>query len=260
MSTPTTTSRTQHTPQWTRQKLYQYINDELSAGCGTTLSLTSKQLDRLIDDVLDWFYHTYEHSVQTSYLILPAALFETAEWRCNREVFLPPTVEAIYNCWTDSTRGPGYIGDANGDFAVSRLLATEVYLSTAIGEGLLNYVAYRAMYNLSQSLVTNLVNFEYNAHTHRLFISGRNPGSNLILQTAERVPAEALFSFPLFRRYVVGRSLMQLGRIIGLVNYPLAGSVELNFSMLRDDGQQMIEKVEEDLRSAQTPDFMYMYR
>jgi hypothetical protein len=61
----------------------------------------------------------------------------------------------------------------------------------------------------------------------------------------------------LFFRYVVAKCKIQLSRILGTFNFNLPGNIQINYDLIRTEGQDEISKIEEEIKGEEGMDFFF---
>lgn len=240
----------------TRNELIKYIEDELSLACALSINLPPKNINRVIDQSLRWFYENYQYAVEETFYIIPQYIFQTPEFRKHRAFYLCKDVVSVYNVTESGSSGFGGFGNVDKDFNGNKLIASEVYLSPMTGEGLVYYTAYAAFADLAQAFTLKTYAYDFNKNTKKVYIKGRDPHTNVGIQAYIKIPENNLFDDDLFISYVTAQCKIQLSRMLGFFQYNLIGGVQINFGDLKSEGEEEVTRVREFIDSSSPPDWI----
>ena len=84
--------------------------------------------------------------------------------------------------------------------------------------------------------------------------------SSLIVEAYANVDKEALYADPLFIRYLIGYSKKQLGAMMSRYNFNLPGGVQYNADSLITEGNEEVNKVEEEIKGQSNSAFMFLVK
>ena len=147
--------------------------------------------------------------------------------------------------------------DGTADFGIERLFLSD---SVSLGQGTENLMYYTLnMYwmDVASHIINHTISFNYNRNSHRLFIGGQTPDRDCVAICYAKIPLEHLMNDEIFYRYVVAKCKVQLSRILGTFDFNLPGGIKINYDLIRDEGKEEIEKIEEEVKNEEGMDFFF---
>lgn len=241
----------------TKQELIDYIKDKLRVSSALPYSVPDREIENIISDSEKWFYDNYYGAVENKYYVIKKEDFQKIEFRSSRTILLPDCVVSVYEVREIS--GGGRLFTVDKDFADNRLIAAELYLSPFQSDGIVLRAAQYSYWDLSQSFFLDRIRYDFNKNTKKLVILGRNPSKDVLIQCFIKIPEENLYDDIYFLRYVSAMAKKSLGRILGFFTYNLVGGVTINSDALFSEGSEELEKVIEDIRNEDRPDYFFIF-
>lgn len=239
------------------QELVNEVIAELTNSCALPYALKEPEIKRIIRKAARWFYENYEHAVEQRYIPIPKDVFEHPEFKTNRTVQLPDCVVAVYD-FREAT-GIGIIGNPDRDFSDSKLLGAEIFLSPFQGDNLIYRTAMYSYFDLAKQYDLETIAYDYNRHTRRINVLGRNPRRNTFIRCAVKIPLESLYESEIFIRYVLADAKINLGRTLQVFSYNLPGGVQVNFDGIKNDGLEEMREIKEQIDGENTTDWFIMF-
>jgi hypothetical protein len=240
----------------TQDEFIALVQQEISVACALPFTVPIAEIQRIIKFSADWFYKKYEDAVEERYVIVPKAAFETLEYKKSRTVQLPDCVFSVFSFKKlREDFGRTYSFDGTGDFGIERLFLSD---SVSIGQGTENmmyYVLNLSWLDLSSHIINHTISYNYNRSSHKLFVGGETPNRDCVAHCYIKLPFEYLMKDEIFYRYVVAKCKIQLSRILGTFNFNLPGNIQINYDLIRSEGQDEITKIEEEIKSDEGMDF-----
>lgn len=237
----------------TKEELIEDTQSFLTSSYSIPLRIPPKEIERKIKDAERWFYLNYDNAVESRYYIVPHDYFGTTEFRERREVPLPECVMSVAEC--RESRGAGRIGIGDKDFSVSRLIASDVFLGSFSSDDLVSRVTYASYYDLSKAFMKDWIRYKFNYSTHKLILEGEVPDADLFLRTYVKVDTNKLYDDYYFIEYVRGQALLSIGRMTNIITMNLPGGASLNTMELKSEGQEMIQRVKEEIEALQPSNY-----
>lgn len=237
-----------------RTELIQNTQQFITSGNGIPTKLNEKEINRVIDDALRWFYKEYDDALETKYFVVPQSAFETQEFKDTRKIKLPDCVVWVTECKEAYNISRFQYGDR--DVPISRMIAADIYLGSYASDDLTNRIAFASYYDLAKAFLKDWTKYDYNPNTNELVLEGGTPRDNLALTTYVKVEESSLFDDYLFIDYVRGASLESLGRMMGFYTMNLAGGVTVNANAIETRGKEMMTEVKEKIKELQPHNFV----
>lgn len=234
------------------------VQQELSVACAIPLTIKESEIIRIIKTSLDWFYKNHDDFTEARYLVIPKTIFSTDSFKKSRVIKLPSCIFGIYSLKkVNENISSVQSWDGTADFGVERLMLSD---SNTMGVGTDNIMYYTlSLYwvDLISHLVTHTISFNYNHISNNLFIGGETPSRDCVAGVYIKLTVEDAIKDEMFFRYIVAKCKLQLTRVLGTFKFNLPGGVELDYSIMRDEGKEEIEKIEEEIKDSQGMDFFF---
>jgi hypothetical protein len=241
----------------TKNELVQVVQRELDSSFALPAQIQPEEIERIIDQEVVWFYENYRDAVETQYYLIQAGEFETVEFKANRTILMPDCVVSVFQ--VKEVTGAGLLGTIDRDFADNKLIASEIYLSPFLGDGLVYRIAQYQFYDLTKAFFMDLIRYDYNRRTQKLKITGRNPRRDVFIETYVKIPDDKLYDDYYFIRMITAKSKLSLARQLSFFDFNLMGGIKINVSDLRSEAQAEIEKVIQDIKEQDTPDYFLVW-
>jgi hypothetical protein len=241
----------------TKNELVQVVQRELDSSFALPAQIQPEEIERIIDQEVVWFYENYRDAVETQYYLIQAGEFESVDFKANRTILMPDCVVSVFQ--VKEVTGAGLLGTIDRDFADNKLIASEIYLSPFLGDGLVYRIAQYQFYDLTKAFFMDLIRYDYNRRTQKLKITGRNPRRDVFIETYVKIPDDKLYDDYYFIRMITAKSKLSLARQLSFFDFNLMGGIKINVSDLRSEAQAEIEKVIQDIKEQDTPDYFLVW-
>lgn len=263
----------QENPIWNTECFNNFVNelaDEITGSCMIPMNLPRQEVQNIVKRAKKWFYKNYEYSVQENFLVIPAAMFQSAHFKSTRSFTLPgmdPSTGGgeIFSVFAIMERGSSWGGsmDINftqGDFAIERMLMGGIYGGSKTGqaaENLQYYVINESFFDLARQIFNNPYSFHYSQLTHELKFTGETPKKDTILKVYQTIPECALFGDEAFFRYCAAKIKISLGQKLGIFGFSLPGNIQINPDLIKGLGEEELSNVIEEIKSDEGTDWMF---
>jgi len=241
----------------TRAELILMVNDEITGSGSLPYSTPEREMNRIIDQALNWFYVNYGPSVETQYYVIPKTWWGEQEFKKTRSVLLPDCVVTVTE--VKEINGASRMGSIDADFADNRLLAAELFLSPFASDDLVLRAAQYSYWDLTQAFILERVSYDWNRNTKRLKIIGRNPKHNCAVTTYVKIEENRLYDDWFFQRWVTAQAKISLGRILGFFTFNLPGGVQVNADTIKEEGKEELEEIKTKIDDENSPDWFYIF-
>jgi hypothetical protein len=241
----------------TKNDLVQQVQRELDTSFALPAQLQPEEIERIISQELVWFYDNYREAVETQYYIIKNSEFQSPDFRANRTILMPECVVSVFE--VKEITGAGLLGTVDRDFADNKLIASEIYLSPFLGDGLVYRIAQYQFYDLTKAFFMDLIRFDFNRRTKKLKILGRDPRRDVFIQTYVGIPEDKLFEDYYFFRMVTAKAKLSLARQLSFFDFNLMGGIRINVSDLRSEADAEIQKIEQEIKDQDTPDYFFVW-
>ena len=247
----------------TTEEFIDQVQMMLNVGGALPKTLPDTMIRVIIErDALPWFYRSYQYSVQKMYFLIHKEAFEQEEYTKYSYVCVPceiQTVSYLYEVRGDSLF---QLGINTPNLSVNMGVTNQPYLSsyiTTIGELGVYKVALDSMADMLNQMNKYTLKHDFNQLNHRLHIL-TDVKHHVIMEAYANIPEENLFMDDLFFRYVVGKSKIQLGNMVGRYDFTLPGSVKIQASDVISQGQEEVNKVIEEINGQSNSAFFFMVK
>lgn len=249
---------------------YQFIEliqKEVSEFSSIPLEIKPDRVNSIITDAAKYFYEWHPQAIERKhFLILANDIIKARENGMQSVMKLPDPIKFVFR----TRRSNGYSSLSSAAYLSSPLLSLNRFngggASVGGGSGFGNFGSQRDMvsttlalyeYQTLNSLSNNNrgISHSFSELTHQItFLS--DVDNDVVLECGVRIPVSDMYGDLWFKQYVVGKSLESLGRIVGTYDHRYVGGVTINWSEWKSDGKEMVEKVEEMLKTFNSNNFI----
>ena len=244
---------------------YQFIQriiQELTQSCALNLPIPASAIPPLILQAAQFFWQNDSQAVEERYYCIKNSDFN----RCgpNSIVRLPEQIVSVFGVYkTTDTFNYGVMGD----FSLERMILNNSALAAGAGGSLSDVFGSGTGYNLTdvtaalyevstyKAMFDAPLTYNYNEFSKDLVILGALGSSDLIIQCWQRLKLQDLYKNYYFFRYCVALGLRSMATIMGTYEFKLPGGITINYSSMRDQGNEEIQKIEEWIANNQAYDF-----
>jgi hypothetical protein len=166
---------------------------------------------------------------------------------------MPECVVSVFE--VKEITGAGLLGNIDRDFSDNKLIASEIYLSPFTGDNLVYRTAQYQFFDLTRAFFLEWIRYDYNRRTQKLKILGRDPKMDVFFNTYVKIPDDKLYEDYYFFRYVTAKSKIALGRMLMFFDYNLMGGIKINSADIKSEGEAEVEKIEQQIRDEDSPDY-----
>lgn len=242
-----------------RRSVYEYVYYMLG-GDMVDVELDPKHYEIALDKALERFRQRSENSVEESYLFLPTVTDQN-DYTLPNEVI---EVRAIYRR-TIGSRGTS--GKGGSQFMPFQSAHTNAYLMQGGGlGGLATYDFFAQKQELLARMFGGFIEFKWNTHTKKLTLLQRpRSDEDLLLETYNYRPDIALLSDYLTKEWIKDYTLAKCKYMLGEARSKFqtiagpAGGTTLNGDTLKQEAQQELEKLEQEVATQMTGGIGYYW-
>lgn len=243
-------------------RFIQRIIQELTQSCALNLPIPASAIPPLILQAAQFFWQNDAQAVEERYYCIKNSDFN----RCgpNAVVKLPEQIVSVFGVYkTTDTFNYGVMGD----FSLERMILNNSALAAGAGGSLSDVFGSGTGYNLTdvtaalyevstyKAMFDAPLTYNYNEFSKDLVILGALGSSDLIIQCWQRLKLQDLYKNYYFFRYCVALGLRSMATIMGTYEFKLPGGITINYSSMRDQGNEEIQKIEEWIANNQAYDF-----
>lgn len=248
---------------YTIEELIDVIQGELTVSCSLPKLLPDVEIRRIVENIaLPYFYRAYPYALIRAYYYVPKEYFATEQFTKYKSVQLPCEIQNVI--WVHEIRQQSLfnVGINAPNLSIGLGVTNQPYLSSAvttIGELGVYKVILDSFSDMLNQLSKYTLKNSFNKLNHTLHIL-TSMCYDLVIECYVQIEQEALFSDDLFIKYVVGKSKMQLGAIMGRFNFKLPGGIQYNYGDLTGEGKEEMQKVEEEIKGISNSSFFFMIK
>jgi len=248
---------------YTVEELIDVAQGELTISGSLPKLLPDLELRRIIENkAAPYFYQHHLYAVQKMYYHVSHRAFKTEEYTKYRYIQLPCDVQTIN--WIYQVRDTNLfsIGINSPNLSINMGVTNQPYLSsyvTTIGE----LGVYKSILDSFSDMLNQMskytVKFNYNQMNNRLNILTAIEG-DLVIEAWSNVQEEGLYSDPMFITYVTAMAKKQLGNMMTRYSFNLPGGVQYNGDALISEGNEEMQKVEDEIKYKGNSAFVFMVK
>jgi hypothetical protein len=235
------------------------VQQELTVSCALPFSVPESELLRIIKYASKWFYKKYEYSVQERYYVIPKENFsKIPTFKKYGTLKLPDCIFSVI--------GVRQVADGFSlynplksmpDFSLEKVLFKDIYTIDGSTEALMYATVYQYWIDLASHVLFHPISYNFNTNSKELVFLGEVPQNDVVLTVYEELPLGYLFKDEIFFRYVCAKAKTQLSRILGTFAFNLPGNITVNYDLLRSEGQEALEKIEEEIKTDEGMDWFF---
>lgn len=229
------------------------VRDEITISGSLPDRLPEDEYRRIIRQSTKWFGDNWDNAVESVYAVIPKTqLQNNSKFMQDRRISVPKDIVAI----TDFREIKGHNTiSVDKDFSYDKLIASELLLSSPLGDDLVMRTATSNFYDLTKYFTISEISFEYNQNTNEITVKGRDPKYDLLIVMAAIISPDRLYEDYYFTRYVTCLAKISYARLVGLHDLKLIGGIPVNGDMLRTEGETELEQIKEEMRGKQPPSY-----
>jgi hypothetical protein len=236
------------------------VQNELTFAKALPYSIPEQEIKRIITIAEKYFYDNWRHAVEPRYLFIPQEVFSNPLFKAQRALQLPDCVGFVHDV-KEPNSGSSMFGTMDLDFADSKFIGAEMFLTPFIGESIMYRTVIFSFLDLVKGFTIDTFAYDYNKNTRKLTIMGRTPrGNGMVVTIAKKIPAEDLYNDELFQRYVRAKAKLRLGDLLTTFDYNLPGGIKPNYTNLVTKAENELAAVMEMMKTENTADFMFFAR
>ena len=247
--------------KYTLDEFIDLVDSELTMDCTLPQVLNPRTIKRLITtEAQPWFYQNYPYAVQRAYYYVPRNYMETEEFTRYKYITLPEQIQTVTWVFKVDNRSLYQLGINAPNLSINLGVTNQPFLSsyvTTIGELGLYKTVLDSFSDMLNQMNLFTVQYDYNQMSNRLNILS-NIRDNLILECYVNIEDEALYSDPLFLKYVQGIAKLKMSEVLGRFDFNLPGDIKYNPEKIESEGQKSIDFVMEQIKRIPNTGFFYM--
>ena len=233
------------------------VQQELTVSCALPFSVPTAELHRIIKYASKWFYKKYEYAVQERYYVIPEENFQKIPtFKQYGTIKLPDCIFSIIGV-RQCADGFSLYNPLKSmpDFSLEKVLFKDIYSIDGSTEALMYATIYQYWIDLASHILFHKISYNYNTNSKELVFLGEVPQNDVVLTVYEELPIGYLMKDEIFFRYVCAKAKTQLSRILGTFAFNLPGGITINYDLLRSEGQEALEKIEEEIKTDEGMDW-----
>ena len=211
----------------TIEQLIDIVNSDLTFSGMIPKSLPDTEIYRIVkESALEWFYKNYQFSKIKSYYFMSKDCLKTEQYTKFRYFILPEEVENITRIVKVDDPSLFRLGIQAHNLSINLGVTNQPFLTSFV------------------TTAGDLTNVD----------------TDLIFDVYVRIEQEELFDLQLFKDYVIGLCRIRMGQLIGMFSLTLPGNFQYNAADIISQGEKMVEKIEEKIKSETNASFFFMSR
>jgi hypothetical protein len=245
----------------TEQQFIADIKNEITFSGALPYAIPDAEIKKIIENAKAYFYDNWRHALEPRYIPIPQEIFSTPQFKSTRTISLPECVMFIH--LLKEIGGQGYFfGTSDKDFSDQKFIGSELMLSPFLSDGLTYMTVMMSFIDLSKSFTTEgNIQWHYNKNEKRLSIMGRVPhaGRGIVIKAMVKIGDDGMYRDEMFQRYVRAKAKIRLAHMLSSFEFNLPGGVKINYTNMLTQAEKEFDKVIEDMKGENTPDWMLFY-
>lgn len=245
----------------TKADLIQDAKDESTFSGALPYSLPDKEILRIVNNAIKYFYDNWRHALEPAYVLLPVDYFKSDFFKkANRTVTLPDCVRFVHEV-QETNGGGSFLGTVDPDFGDQKIIGADIFLTPFVGEQLMYRTVMMSFLDLAKAFTLDTIAFSYNKNTHKISFLGHTPRKNVVVKVQKVIEEGDLVNDEMFQRYVRAKVKTRLSEQLTAFTFTLPGGVTINYTQIQQIAQDEWNKVLEDMHGEDIgSDFMFLIR
>jgi len=240
----------------TKNEFINRIKRRIDRNRALPVTLDNDEIEDIIIDAKNWFYDNYNDAAYEFISLIPKEIFRDPKFNSDRYIEFESCVYSVYELLEnrDNMYLRNFIGKSGTiqNTIINTMNFTKTY-------DIATYVANLGYESVLSNLSNNYVSYSWDKNRRRAYFIGKTPRTDLMVKGYMKVPETALFEDDLFRTYVEGQARIAIGEILQTYDFTLPGGVQINGDGYISRGEEMIEKVREDVGDLNKPDWFFIF-
>lgn len=225
--------------------------------------LPDLEIKRLIkENALEWFYKNYQYAQIKIFYFLEKSFLYTEQYHRNKYLILPEEVENIIRIVRLDEPSLFRLGIQAPHLSINLGVTNQPFLTsfvTTAGELGVYRSIISAFSDQINKMTANTMRFQFNHIDKRLYFL-TDVTTDVMLECSVRIEEEELFDHVYFKDYVIGLSKKRMGEALGRFNFNMPGNFQYNANDIKEEGNNMMEKVVEKIKSESQVAWFFMDR
>jgi hypothetical protein len=223
-----------------------------------------KEIRRIINESLEWFYFHYKYANYKDYYYVSEDMMKRDSHISNTfEVELPCDIFNVVYAYAVNRSDLFQLGVYAPDLRIGLGVTSQPYLTsyiTSIAELTVTRVSVQSFGEMLKKLSRNTVRWDWDQNGRRFHLLSNLPqfSSELVLEVYRKVAPENLFEDTYFRRYVYAYGKRQLGMILSRYDFQLPGNFKYNFDTILRYADEELNQVREEIKAMTKGSFIRM--
>ncbi len=203
-------------------------------------------IDMIINNAKRYFYQKWIYAQEEQYLIIDRNVLNSPLFKEKRQIKLPDTVRSVHQF--EECKSSFFYNDINPDFRKTNFNYT-AYAVNADSDTMLTAVTYAYYMDFIKNFVLKTVAFDYNPHSHMLFIIGRDQtlANDLGARVTVDIGEEDLFNADLFTRYVIAQCRLSANRAFSIIKMKTLGGGTIDWSEIKGDAKEDLNAIKQEM-------------
>jgi hypothetical protein len=232
------------------------INDEITYSGMLPYSLPEKELKRILHNDALYFYDNWRYAIESKYLLLPKALFQTQAFKNGRQILMPECVQFMVEL--KEAKGGSIFASVDRDFSEGKFMGSEIFLTPFMGESIMYRTIMFSFLDLTRGMILDTIAYDYNKNTKLLGIVGRTPKTDAVAKVFKKISIDKLYEDELYQRHVRAHAKVRLAHMLQTFNYQLPGDVTINYQNMVATAEKEMEEVKTMIKGENTTDWMFL--
>jgi len=247
----------------TIEQLIDIVNADLTISGLFPRVLPDPEIYRIIKEhALEYFYKNYQYATIKMYYYMNRGCLHTEQYTQFKYFVMPEEIESIVRIVKIDDPSLFHMGIQAPNLSINMGVTNQPFLTsfvTTVGDLAVYRSVISAFSDEINKMTKQTLKYRYNHIDKRLHILTA-VDTNLMFDVYVRIEQDALFDNQLFKDYVIGLSRVRLGEAIGRFNFNMPGNFQYNANDMITQGQAMVDKVQEKIKSETQSGWFFMSR
>lgn len=247
----------------TIEQLIDIVQQDLTFSGIMPKILPDKDIKRIIREIaLPWFYRNYFFSLQKGYFYLARENMTCDVYTRYKYFIMPEEIENVTKLIRIDNPSLFRLGIQAPHLSINLGVTNQPFLTsfvTTAGD----LGVYRSILSAFSDEINKLnrptMRYTFNHNNKRLQIL-TDVMTDVMLECYVRIEPDELFDNEKFKQYVIGYSRKRMGEAILQFNFNMPGNFNYNAAEIKSSGQEMMDKVVEEIKGQTTNNWFFMSR
>ena len=229
----------------TREEFKNWLKADVTLDGALNIAIPNATYERIIDREIKQLIEIDPDATEEDFVILPARLFWTPEFRKNRKIAFPDCVVAVTR-FQEMKHRNAMFGIMDPDFGFNKAFMSDLWLGSLMNMDSVAFrtISWSAWDQLKQFTLID-IQHRWNYIQHELLVLGHDPRVNVFCGLKVKVPEQELFDNVWVQKWISAHCKLQANKLLTIFQTNLVGGITVNMSSYTEEANKDIEACKE---------------